>query len=148
MAGAVHYLMAVMGDVEELPVSEDIGGLPQVVPDDGPPSCPSSPTGSVLVELEDTDQSQLNGHIVEAAGKSPDVSESLPTYRDVTGGGLPPPPSYDSLQFSPSYPASPPHDTPHKPPTTSRTPAVSLAHRIRIRRREKSGYHPCGSINY
>ena len=138
--------MAVMGDVEELPVSEDIGGLPQVVPDDGPTSGPPSPTNSVVVELEDHDQSQMNGHVVDATGGSPDLSECLPTYRDVAGGGCPPPPSYDSLQLPPSHPASPPQDTSDRSPTTSPKPVVSLARRIRIRRREKSGYRPCGSI--
>lgn len=155
---AVHYLMAVLGDTGELPVSEDIGGLPQVLPDEEI-SDPETPTDTVVVELEDHDIGGKNPSTEECPDLlNPDLSkDSLPTYRDVIAS---PPPSYDSLHIpcscaSPvglsATPSSPSvdegmtniHYSPH-------TPVDSLVRRLRIRRRERKGYqsHGTGSTNH
>ena len=124
--------MAVLGDTQELPVSQDIGGLPQVIPDDPTPE-PTSPTGGVNVELEDDVGSSSDFDDFDVRS---DSDPNLPTYHDVTCRQSPLPPSYDSL-------LSPPH-TPVGPMSQEVVPGPTktLAGKLRTRRRKKKGYQP------
>ena len=129
---AVHYLVAVLGE-SEIPISEDIGGLPQVIIDEQ-----GSPAESVSIGSDEEDGAS------SVSGSSLDdhfpVQECLPSYKDVANGHSTPPPSYDSLEF-PFPSASPPLS---KDATPSGT-VQSLAHRIRKKRRQKKGYHSHGT---
>lgn len=150
----MHYLVAVLGDTGELPVSEDIGGLPQAVPDDemsDPESPSSSPTNSIVVELEGC-------HLGGTSSEPPTFeqysdltncdpsTESLPAYSDVSVCRSPPPPSYDSLCVSPvivGMRTSCSNDEITKYFSGLRA-VDNLARKIRIRRRERKGYRPHG----
>ena len=144
VGSAVHYLMAVLGDTEELPISDDIGGLPQIIQDESL-SETESPTGSVVVEIEEQDIGGSGG-VSECSSTDhptdPDW-ESLPTYCDVTGGQSPPPPTYNSLHISESDASAvrPEHTTRE----VKTRPMKGLARIIRTKRREKKGYHSYGT---
>lgn len=152
VAPAVHYLVAVLGDVGELPLSEDIGGLPQAVPDDQilePESPCPSPTNSIVVELEGCHLENSELPTFEQSNHTND--ESLPAYSDVSGCQSPPPPSYDSLCVSGMTGTSviqTSHSEVHssEDEITSHSsglrPVDTLARKIRIRRRERKGYRP------
>lgn len=155
LAPAVHYLVAVLGDVGELPLSADIGGLPQAVPDEQisePESPCPSPTNSIVVELEGChlENSELPIATFEQHTNDP-RTESLPAYSDVSGCPSPPPPSYDSLCVSGMTGTSvvpTGHSEAHSSEDEITThssglrPVDNLARKIRIRRRERKGYRP------
>ena len=139
---AVHYLVAALGEAGELPFSEDIGGPPQVLADDLN-SDPESPTGSVVVELGDSDL--LEPVLCE--------EEALPSYGDATYGCSPPPPSYDSLPPAPCIPSRIPSPTlggavgEDGVAAVQKRPVERLARRLRARRRERMGYHSHKAIS-
>lgn len=117
MESAVHYLMAVLGESDNIPVSDDIGGLPQLICD-RQGSEPSSPT--ISVDLEISEQSSEEGN----------DTEDLPTYKDATTST--PPPSYDSLTSSS-------HDYGSH---VSFATNFSFTDKLRRRRRQRKGYIP------
>ena len=139
---AAHYLVAVLGEAGELPFSEDIGGPPQVLADDLT-SDPESPTGSVVVELGDSD-------LLEPVRCE---EEALPSYRNATYGCSPPPPSYDSLPPAPCIPSRLPGPTlggavgEDGVAAVRKRPVERLARRLRARRRERMGYHSHKAIS-
>lgn len=150
VAPAVHYLVAVLGDTGELPVSDDIGGLPQAVPDDemsdAESPCPS-PTHSIVVELEGcplSSEPPIFEQYSDLTNCDPSM-ESLPEYSDVSRRS-PPPPSYDSLCVSPVICMQTSCSRDEVTKNSSGLGAVdNLARKIRIRRRERKGYRPHGS---
>ena len=125
---AVHYLVAVLGDPEDVPVSDDIGGLPQVLQDQSFPDSDgesaSSPTNSIVVDIEDASYASSS----EECGDTT-ADDSLPTYNEVTGRLSPAPPSYDTLIHTPTAKASSPSKQ-----------KVKLAYKIRTKGRKKLGY--------
>lgn len=156
VAPAVHYLVAVLGDAGEIPLSEDIGGLPQAVPDEQilePESPCPSPANSVVVELEGCHLETSELPLFEQSDhiNCDPSTESLPSYSDVSGCQSPPPPSYDSLSVSGVTGTSlvqSSHCEAHssEDEITSHSsglrPVDTLARKIRIRRRQRKGYHP------
>ena len=137
MESAVHYLVAVLGE-SDVPVSGDIGGLPQVIMDEAD-SDPGTPTGSVSIDIEDEVQTLEDSDNMDEKlhrqdlGRSP---ESLPSYNDVAEGCSSPPPSYDSLESLQTSMIS----TAAAERTKSVLPGM-FAHKIRTRHRKKKGYH-------
>ena len=123
---AVHYLVAVLRE-SAMPVSDDIGGQPQVIVDDNELSEPASPAESVSFEIEDS--SDASGLENDSGRVQSPVQEALPSYRDATKIS-PSPPSYDSLL------------APAAEPGRATTPRAvrHLVHKMRTRRHRKKGY--------
>ena len=146
MEPAVHYLVAVLGD-SDLPVSEDIGGAPQILADDSG-SEPASPTGSVCVDIGEEGSSESDRDRADDSTVA-ECKEPLPLYSDVAEDVSCPPPSYDSLHPVPDslhpVPSSlhPVPNSTHTGTERTRSPraAQSLTHKIRSRRHRKKGYH-------
>lgn len=130
---SVHYLVAVLGSTEDLPLSEDIGGLPQVILDDDQPT--SDIESCIIIDIDDDDRNSST--VVD--DQSDTSVEILPTYHDIKDSSPPPPPpSYDSLH-SASHLAEQ-HVTSE---TSSRM--SSLSQKVCNRRRKKKGYQSYGT---
>ena len=136
---SVHYLVAVLGNTGDLPVSADIGGLPQVILDES-----DSPASSVVVDLEDKDVSGTEEKISDVCEdiEHPNA-ESLPMYGDIDSHPEPPP-SYDSLQ-SPHTSIPEEHDSAEDVVPSRQNNMFNLAQKVRARRRRKKGYYSCGT---
>lgn len=139
---AVHYLVAVLGE-SDVPVSEDIGGLPQIIMDGAEAESDNeSPVGSVCIAIDDEDSSSEQCESMDGSSYRRECRESLPSYRDVEQHSSPPP-SYDSLEScQPSADHFPPAaESTARSNSQPSTSFNSLANKMRRRQRKKKGYH-------
>ena len=129
---AVLYIVAVLGESSDVPVSDDIGGLPQVITDNELESDRSSSSASVSIEIEV--ESSENENLCRQEELDEGL-ETLPSYKDVAEGSFPPP--YDSLYMTSAHSLSPTAANTRPPGGT----VFSLAQKMRTRQRKKKGYH-------